>query len=520
MWVLRLSAILLLAVATASHAAWLPTPELVVSSSVNPQSYTGGPRPLTCMARAVGIYWDPDQEINVDLPPPTDLPGCEVRVLAGGYNQWPAVSSAYMRDDPWTLTTSNRNTATSASTERNAFVNTTSGAGRWFVLHGPAGSVSLRIDIALQGRLTTYADGNQSGSAFLTHVVTAIASPTAELRERVTVVNRGIPPGVDACAYGTVGTIPDECYPNDGYSHDTSLVVRSNPFVVEVGVPFYIGVTNGAAAGVTPPASGYGYAASEHESCLATSSRLPAVAGLTPEGFVLDADGDPATHDFVAPTSAGYSVTSGTAPDLVAMSPSTTGESGPVTATIRGRAFGPTATAKLVAPGEADIDGVVEAVDVSGRWVRARFELDEAALGARELVVVNDPLRAADTTSTLAGAITNEAPKPPEVRVDSISPTLVELWGDFYLEVRLTNLGNIDANGTLVIDGIPKRSDWSVLNPASYWTESVTAARSSLGQALLFPPIVVPPKSPVNFRVRIGENGLGEKLDLKLVWEE
>lgn len=520
MRVLRLSALLLLVAAGAAEAVWLPTPELVVSSSVNPQNYTGGPRPLTCMARAVGVYWDPVQEINIDLPPPTDLPGCETRVLAGGYDEWPAVSSAYMRDDPWTLTTSNRNSATSASNERSAFVNTTSGAGRWFVLHGPAGSASLRIDIAVQGRLTTYADGNRSGSAFFSHIVTAIASPTAELRERVTVVNRGIPSGEDACAFGFSGTIPDQCLTNDGYPHDISIVVRSNPFVVEVGVPFYIGVTNGAAAGVNPPLSGYAYASSEHESWLATSTRLPDVAGLTPEGFVLDADGDAATHDFVAPASAGYSVTSGTAPDLVSMTPSKTGESGLVTATIRGRAFGPTATAKLVAAGEPDLDGVVEAVDVGGRWIRARFELDEAALGAREAVVVNDPLRSDDTTSTLADAITIEAPTPPEVRVDLISPTVVELWGDLFIEVRLTNLGNIDANGTLVIDGIPKQSDWSIYYPPTYWTESVTAARSPLGKALMFPPIVVPPRTPVTLYVRIEQNGLGEKLDLKLVWEE
>ena len=90
---------------------------------------------------------------------------------------------------------------------------------------------------------------------------------------------------------------------------------------------------------------------------LATSFDFPDIPQLTPEGFVVDLDGGPATQDVATLSSLNYKVQPITMPSISSVDPNHGANLKPATLTITGDGFMEGAQVKLVRAGEPDIVG-------------------------------------------------------------------------------------------------------------------------------------------------------------------
>ncbi len=303
----------------------IPPSTLVYSSVVNDQITTrSAPADPRNSVRFTAVYHDPtapgpDQNVEMSDGETvfTDTPiGLDHMFTATN-----VLNEVKLYADPLTLRVKSLNTAWSTAGEH-AFVHTAAGVARWFVLRGARGPVSLRADIAVRG--TVYGDvsaGDGHATAFFSHTLGVLTDPLGLTTAYPLVVNGAAQPAGAPCGgFGLTGTVPDQCFVSDGTAHLVSRVVRSNPFTVMPNVPYRLVLTVTAAtatAGLVPVKA---YAEFDDPG-LASAADFPGVPGLTPEGFVVDLDGDPRTQDAATLSSLGYSVEP--IPDLMALSPAT-----------------------------------------------------------------------------------------------------------------------------------------------------------------------------------------------------
>lgn len=284
-------------------------PTFLYCDTVNNQlgSAITPPLPIQNNLRYSGRYFD------VDLQEPVDFNfgrffQDDPMTLGGGSSGPDAQDVHSFTGDPMNLQSKILNSA--HSTKGAAYANTGGAALKWFILHGASEPVSLRGDFAFQGWLYgAYDETRMEARAHFSHGVNVVRYPTIATLYRPVVFGGGcVMPG-ETCGGGSLaGTIPDACFISDGTDHLINYVVRSNPFVILPDIPFsvQIWVNANAAAWVPEDLTGEATAYSDWmDPGLATSYQF-GLAELTPEGFTMDTDGDPATHDEVPFSVCGY----------------------------------------------------------------------------------------------------------------------------------------------------------------------------------------------------------------------
>ncbi len=272
-------------------------PTLLVSNAVNTNVGTEPPPPPADPRNSISYfqaYWDVDagQRVEVLTQPRiyTNNPG-SWSVYTGGSARF---TRAENTADPLALDATSVNEAKSYG-GLPAYANTGASARTWYMLTGGTGDISLRVDVAFQGTMS--ATGADSGTNF-THQVGVLSGPNDNSIERVLVTNGGKGQGVDCSAFGQPGTVANRCEKSDG---DLVIndIIRSNPFTVTFDVPFRLTLSVATNAGTSN-----GYALSDFsDPRLATSLDFLNVVGLTPEGFIVDLDGNWQTADDLVPLS-------------------------------------------------------------------------------------------------------------------------------------------------------------------------------------------------------------------------
>ncbi|MDO9264200.1 MAG: hypothetical protein Q7U02_09555, partial [Desulfosalsimonadaceae bacterium] len=183
-------------------------------------------------------------------------------------------------------------------------------AAKWFILTGTSEPVSIRADVAFQGKMFGgYDDPNMDGRAYFTHGATILRYPTSGTAARVAILNGACVPSWDVCGpFGLAGTIPDFCFTCDGIEHPFNKIIRGNPKSILPDIPFSILVFLNATASVSVPEGVTGEVnaySNWHDPCLATSEKFYDWR-LTREGIIVDRDGEFATHDEIRIGDAGY----------------------------------------------------------------------------------------------------------------------------------------------------------------------------------------------------------------------
>jgi hypothetical protein len=115
---------------------------------------------------------------------------------------------------------------------------TVDAVGTWFAISGGTyGSpVSLIADIAFQGHISA----SLAGTATFTNYLSFVSSTNSTIREYPIVQNAvALPTGPPSQTL--IGTVPDLIFNSPGIN-DINEVIRSNPFIVSVGVPFRLGL--------------------------------------------------------------------------------------------------------------------------------------------------------------------------------------------------------------------------------------------------------------------------------------
>jgi hypothetical protein len=151
---------------------------------------------------------------------------------------------------------------------------TVDAVGTWFAISGGTyGSpVSLIADIAFQGHISA----SLAGTATFTNYLSFVSSTNSTIREYPIVQNAvALPTGPPSQTL--IGTVPDLIFNSPGIN-DINEVIRSNPFIVSVGVPFRLGL-------VLNSTVSYGGSVS-FDPGFATSSLYPGI-GLFPDGFAV-----------------------------------------------------------------------------------------------------------------------------------------------------------------------------------------------------------------------------------------
>jgi HYR domain len=149
----------------------------------------------------------------------------------------------------------------------------------------------------------------------------------------------------------------------------------------------------------------------------------------------------------------GYSVTATftVLESAISIFPSSGGDTGNLTATVRGVGFTPGATVTIAGPSNTTVSGTVAEVSQDGTEIVATFDLAGAPDGAYDVVVA----RGDGGTASLPGGFTV---------VPGIAPNIsVSLQGPFYLRagegrtyyVVANNSGNVDGPGAVAMVTIP-----------------------------------------------------------------
>jgi hypothetical protein len=312
-WVFGLAAVL----ATLIHCppvrgSFLSVPTFVWSTNVNNQTfnYSASVRDSVFFA---GNFTDGSGSLAA------------ISGTTGGFtgpNSAPTFSDTYkMEANASTLEAKILNSTSSAG-QASSFVNTGTGATKWYVLTGgaPGSTVYLQADFVFQGDLvgaTTTAGGSTDiadARAFFTHDVRFLPNPGSGVGTFPLVINGSVlPSGQSPGSFSLVGTFQDQNFTSDNTIHYINYVIRSNPFPVRIGTPFALQfILNAAATTVTGPNAGdvAGAESNFFDPGLATSAMFPTLPQLTPDGFVVSLDGNPSTHDVATLSSQGLQLSS------------------------------------------------------------------------------------------------------------------------------------------------------------------------------------------------------------------
>lgn len=504
------------------------SPTFMYCTKVSDQSATLSEDPVLKNAlRFAGVYYNPDyyntdnpNDKNVHLQGEGTFYTNESRYLDEGYFSENVRNRVTSFADPWNFRTSIFNEGFSIN--NHSFVNTGSGVSKWFVLKGPNPNVpvNLRVDILFDGYLFgDFAPEGGDASAFFTHILNVVNSPTDRVVEYPLVINGAArPPGDNfPCGpFGQHGTVPDQCFINDGHTiHRVYYIIRSNPFTVLTDVPFRLRLMLNAAAGTAGEGQLYAYT-SFSLSRIALAGEFPDITELSPEGFVVDLDGNPATRDVATLSSLGYQLIPFSEPSITSIFPTKGGDTRPVTVTITGDGFLQGAQVKLSRAGEADIVGTVGKIERNK--IMATFNLEGKTRGTWDLVLTNLPAYPTSPPVILPGAFTIEEGRAPQVWMDIMGRNEVSIWGG-YLKILMGNRGNVDAIGTPVIHGIPKGTSWVLYK--DYSVEPTIYAETEEGVAILLPTTIIPPGVILELGLSLGwmSPTLGQ-FNIHAVWEE
>jgi hypothetical protein len=190
-----------------------------------------------------------------------------------------------------------------------------------------------------------------------------------------------------------------------------------------------------------------------------TQETIPVtVLGPTPPGpsttFFVDLSNPSAANVGIARARAtGTIVHPAPAPNGGPVDPSTGGNDGTVTITITGSGFYGTPDVRLTAPGLPDLVATSTQASADGHLLTATIDLTGAATGPRT-VAITEP--GTTTPQTLPKAFTIVPAVGPLISVSVAGPATSRPLARWSGELLYSNLGNIDAYGTLItVGGFP-----------------------------------------------------------------
>jgi hypothetical protein len=293
---------------SASSADIGETPELIYCDTESSQLGTQSTPPkILNQLRFGGSYFDQDQNQFVDVPGDRYYQDGPMTYITG-YDGATASNEYKFFAEPGNLDVKISNSA--HSTLGQSSTSSFGQAAKWYMLTGTSEPVNIRADLAFQGKL--YGDFDETGMdarAYFTHGANILRYPTIGQAYRLAILNGAcLLPGEACGPFGTAGTIPDFCFECDGAEHLVNKIIRGNPYSILPDIPFSILIWLNATASVNVPEwlTGSTTAYSNwYDPCLATNNRF-GLSELTPEGILIDPDGDFATHDEVSISSSGY----------------------------------------------------------------------------------------------------------------------------------------------------------------------------------------------------------------------
>jgi hypothetical protein len=149
---------------------------------------------------------------------------------------------------------------------------------------------------------------------------------------------------------------------------------------------------------------------------------------------------------------------------VTGVTPNFGGNAGTATITIVGSGFHSGATTRLSGGGAPDIVGTQNSVGLEGRTLRSTFDLLNASIGARDLILSNSD----SSTATLGGAFTIQQGGAPDLRIQKIGTVPVSVNGyptavDYAVIVQ--NQGSVDALGSIVTESLGAESILSSVDP-------------------------------------------------------
>lgn len=216
-----------------------PAGSLLVSTVVDStHTYTGAVRPVAAGTSMGGAYeLDGTGSISYATPPDSATFGDGNRSV-----------SYSLASDAATLQTAT-SVAASALSGHSANIGSYSQAYNWFVVDdgGIGGAVTLTANVLIQG--TMNADSGNPGGSFFDSL-TFIASPADTVRTRVMVFQGSFDGGCSGTPTitSTVAVMP--CVPKDGTDQTINYIIRSNPFTVTGGIPFFLAMSANASVGL------------------------------------------------------------------------------------------------------------------------------------------------------------------------------------------------------------------------------------------------------------------------------
>jgi len=233
-----------------------PTLLLPNNNTTDPITYTSD-RLFSPSYRFSGGYYNPTLGGNVNVPNSgITFPSSAPASLSEGYQDANSKSWVDMYANAGTFDAKINNYARTAGIvgydvdgnpiySNNAFVNTGAGVGNWFVLTGANNSVSLTVDILFQG--TIFADNYNGTSAFFSHSMGFLSSPTDRTQDYIMAFGGAVTPEA-SWDYSKFATVPP-LYWNPGTGvQEINYIIRSQPFTVDPGVYFRINLALNAAA--------------------------------------------------------------------------------------------------------------------------------------------------------------------------------------------------------------------------------------------------------------------------------
>ncbi|MEO6027586.1 MAG: choice-of-anchor Q domain-containing protein, partial [Candidatus Binatia bacterium] len=139
--------------------------------------------------------------------------------------------------------------------------------------------------------------------------------------------------------------------------------------------------------------------------------------------------------------------------------PSRAGNAGPLSVVAGGSGFADGATVILRRAGDADVVASAVNTETGGSSLAASLDVTGLALGAWDLVVTNPD----DSTVTLAGALTIEATRAPQLWADIIGRSAIRAGSPARFSIVYGNRGNVDAVGVPLALAYPKDFLFDVL---------------------------------------------------------
>ncbi len=216
-----------------------PTGNLLTSTVVDStHTYTGAIRPVTAGTSMGGAYQLDGTGPSFTAPPNSATVGDSNRSV-----------SYSLASDAGSLQAAT-SVAASALANYSANIGSYSQAYNWFVVDdgGVGAAVTLTANVLIQGTMTADA-GNPGGSFF--DSLTFIASPTDTLRTRVMVFQGSFDGGCSGTPQYTSTVAEMPCIAKDGVAHEVNYIIRSNPFIVTAGIPFFLALSSNASVGLS-----------------------------------------------------------------------------------------------------------------------------------------------------------------------------------------------------------------------------------------------------------------------------